>query len=454
MRRLSILILLLLAPALSRSQPVKHGDPVVEIIGADEVNVRDDKAPDGEVIAKVQRGDRLKRLSSEEGWFKVGLPDGREGWINGRYGRADIAREVLVVTASAIKLRRNPSTGAPEVTQAMQGDELKFLSDRNNWYFVQTAAGQRAWVPKDFVAFKSRVQEPAASPPRSAPPQPAEEPAKKPDLYQEGLDLLKIGNEDRALDAFQNLLRDVPNHGGAHFEVGRILKNRGRTQEALEHFQKALTGDPKHPEAQFYIEELRKSKPAGAQAEGAEPRRVGWIGALLADDLLVQMVLYGGGLAALLFIAILLWTYRRRRRALAGKGLASPRKDAGFEATLKAASDRRPLLKVIEEAEKRQEEAEDQIRKQFEAFGGVSVETGEPLKLPEMEPIQALLKKVEEIRQVVVEQEERARMYTDLIQLQNGKIEALNDEIEALKKLVLLKEEEARREKPRPKQKV
>jgi tetratricopeptide (TPR) repeat protein len=454
MRRPCSILLFLLLPCAALSQPVKHGDEIVEIIGADEVNVRDMKGIEGEVIAKVRRGEKLKRLGNEEGWFHVLLPDGREGWVNGHLARPDVARATLVVTSSAIKLRRNPSMGAPEVTRAMQGDELKFLEERNNWYFVLTPDGQKAWVPKEFVAFRPRGGEAAPGGAEAQAVQtPPEEAAKKPDLFQDGLDLLKVGNPDRALEVFQALLREVPNHGGAHYEAGRILKGKGRTQEALDHFQKALTGEPRHPEAQFHIEELQRGK---------NPSRVGpkdsWtISSLLADETIAQLILWGGGLAAILFLMILLWVYRRRRKALAGGGGTGPQKrEKGFEATLRAAVEKRPLMRVIEEAEKRQEETEEQIRKRFEAFGGVSVEAGASLELPEAEPVQALLKKVEEIRQVVVEQEERARMYTDLIRLQSGKIEALNEEIEALKRLLQMKSEgEARREKPRTtKQKV
>ncbi|OGG55463.1 MAG: hypothetical protein A3F84_01505 [Candidatus Handelsmanbacteria bacterium RIFCSPLOWO2_12_FULL_64_10] len=454
--RLSCFILLFLGlPFAALAQPIRHGDEIVEIVGADEVNVRDMNGIEGEVIAKIQRGERLKRLGSEEGWFHVVLPDGREGWVNGRFARPDVAREVLIVTSSAIKLRRNPSMGAPEVTRAMQGDELKFLSERNNWYFVLTPDGQKAWVPKEFVAFRSERKAEAAPGGTEAAQAPQGEAPQRPDRFQEGLDLLKVGNQDGALGVFQALLQEVPNHGGAHYEIGRILKNRGRTQEALGHFEKALTGDPRHPEAQFHIEEIQRGKTP--VSPGAGPERSWSVGSLLADDAIAQLILWGGGVAALLFLTILLWVYRRRRRALSRGGVAGPQKrDKGFEATLKAAVEKRPLFRAIEEAERRQEETEEQIRKRFESFGGVSVEAGASLELPEAEPVQALLKKVEEIRQVVVEQEERARMYTDLIRLQNGKIEALNEEIEALKRLLQLKAEgESKRDKPRTaKQKV
>jgi tetratricopeptide (TPR) repeat protein len=445
-------ILLLFLPFAALSQPVKHGDEIVEIIGADEVNVRAERGTEGELLTKVRRGDQLKRLGSEEGWYKVALPDGREGWVSSRYVRPDVAREVLIVTSAAIKLRRNPSVGASEVTRARQGDELRFLSERNNWYFVLTSDGQKAWVHKDFVTFRSKGTGTGAGQGAQAS---EEEVTPKPDRYQEGMDLLKVGNEDRALETFQALLNDVPNHGGAHYEIGRILKSRGRTAEALDHFQKALTGDPKHPEAQFHIEEIRRSKGAAASAAGPESQKKGSIG--LLEDETVQLLMWGGGLAALIFVMILFYVYRRRRRALVGGGVAAPhRRDRGFEATLREAVEKRPLLRVIEEAEKKQEETEEQIRQRLEAFGGVPVEAGASLGLPEAEPVQTLMKKVEEIQQVIVEQEERARMYTDLIRLQNDKIEALSDEIEALKRLIQLKSSqlESQREKPRTKQKA
>lgn len=225
MKRLYLLLLSLLLPCTALSQPVKHGDEIVEIVGAEEVNVRDMQGIEGDVIAKVRRGERLKRLGSEGGWFHVLLPDGREGWVNGQLARADVVREVLIVTSSAIKLRRSPSMGAPEVTRALQGDELKFLEERNNWYFVLTSDGQKAWVPKEFVAFRPKSAEPAPGETEAQTARtPQEAEAKKPDLFQEGLDLLKVGNQDQALEVFQTLLREVPNHGGAHYEAGRILE--------------------------------------------------------------------------------------------------------------------------------------------------------------------------------------------------------------------------------------
>ena len=101
---------------------------------------------------------------------------------------------------------------------------------------------------------------------------------------------------------------------------------------------------------------------------------------------------------------------------------------------LKYAVEKRPLLRAIEEAERKQAKMDEELRQRFDAL---EREGGEgPLKLPSGESAEALIKKVENLRQTILSQEERAHIYSDLVVLQNEKIEALDGEVEALKKLI------------------
>ena len=103
---------------------------------------------------------------------------------------------------------------------------------------------------------------------------------------------------------------------------------------------------------------------------------------------------------------------------------------------LKYAVEKRPLIREIEEAEKKLAEMDEALRKRVDTFGSVG-DDGRPA-LPSGESAEALLAKVEGLRKTILNQEERSRIYADLVYLQNEKIQALDEEIEALKKLIKL----------------
>ena len=79
---------------------------------------------------------------------------------------------------------------------------------------------------------------------------------------------------------------------------------------------------------------------------------------------------------------------------------------------------------------------DDALNKRFAAFQETD-DDGRP-RLPPGESAERLLKRVDGLRRTILNQEERARIYADLVVLQNDKISALDDEIDALKKLIQL----------------
>ncbi|MBO8129535.1 MAG: SH3 domain-containing protein [Peptococcaceae bacterium] len=55
--------------------------------------------------------------------------------------------QVAVVKGSVVNLRNGPGTNyAPPIGEVRQGDRLSVLGQANNWYKVQTAAGQVGWI--------------------------------------------------------------------------------------------------------------------------------------------------------------------------------------------------------------------------------------------------------------------------------------------------------------------
>ena len=103
---------------------------------------------------------------------------------------------------------------------------------------------------------------------------------------------------------------------------------------------------------------------------------------------------------------------------------------------LKYAVDKRPVIREIEEAEKKLREMDEALTKSFASFQETD-EDGRP-RLPPGQSAERLLKRVDGLRKTILNQEERARIYSDLVVLQNEKIGAMDDEIDALKKLIQL----------------
>lgn len=70
---------------------VTLGAPAVECVGTvtgSGVNVRAGPGTDFAVLTQVEMGTRVTVLGLEDGWARVRLPDGREGYISTRFVEA------------------------------------------------------------------------------------------------------------------------------------------------------------------------------------------------------------------------------------------------------------------------------------------------------------------------------------------------------------------------------
>lgn len=421
---------------------LRHGDPVVTVVNTPAVNVRSEPRVSPETfLMKVPRGAQMKRIGKREGWYHVVLPDGREAWVSGRYAEEDVARDLLEVRPGKANVRRGPSTGAPKAGTVSRGDMLAMIEKQGDWYQAILPDGGRGWIREDMVIHRPlSPPEPAASRP---PPEPEPAPVKAPpvaeaepdsDPFQEGLDYAAEKRYDEAIAAFGKAVEANPKNGAAHFELAKALQARGDSEEALKHFRLAIRGRPARPEAKFYIDAILKAQ-ADTTSDSAEAEAPVEEGDAWREVLLTTYLLPGIAAGSLVFLVVLGLLYRRRRAARVDRPVYRRRKpDAGFDSVLKYAVEKRPLLRSIEEAERKRAEMDAALQERFEAFGKELQASGP--KLPAVESSEVLLKRVEALRQTILNQEERAQIYADLVVLQNEKIAALDEEIEALKKLI------------------
>ncbi len=451
----------LLGTASDVSGVLHHGDQAVVVVDTPQgtVNIRSIPVQRsggewgmGARLGRAREGQMYKFLEKREFgnqgvWVRIEQEDGSEAWVSGRYLDQTIARDRLIVRPTNVNVRNRASQNSDKIGSVKKGDALGRVRKQDNWYLAVLPDGtKRGWVRDDMVRLV------ALAPPEKKPdakaeakiPEPVPEPPKpKVDYRQVAQQALDEGRGNDAIDAYRKALQEEPNDGVLHFELGKLLAAGDKPEQAIPHLRKAITGRPARPEAEFSLNKLLEAReketaktaelddPVEEPLESAEDSPIFEV---LADNAIY--ILPAAAFGSLAFIAVLVVLYRQRGVRTSRPLFRRRKADGGFDDVLKYAVEKRPVIREIEEAEKKLGEMDDALNKRFAAFQETD-DDGRP-RLPPGESAERLLKRVDGLRRTILNQEERARIYADLVVLQNDKISALDDEIDALKKLIQL----------------
>ncbi|MEE2752879.1 MAG: SH3 domain-containing protein [Candidatus Latescibacterota bacterium] len=390
-----------------------------------------------------------KRNFGKETWVRVDLREGKEAWISGRYLDQTIARDQLIVRPANVNIRNRASRNSDKIGLVKKGDILGRVRKQDRWYLAVLPDGKkRGWIREDMVRLEALAPEkaPEEKEPAQAEPAPEQE---KPAVDHRAVAQRAVdaGKTDEAIVAYRKALEKEPTNGILHFELGKILDKAGKPEQAIPHLRQAIEGRPARPEAEFTLKRILKDREAVGQAlvvagetlENANPvdgeSEVGSpVLEVVAEN--AVYILPAAAIGSMAFIVVLAVLYRRRRIGVSSPSFRRRKADGGFDDVLKYAVEKRPVIRKIEEAEKKLSEMDAALNKRFATFKETD-ESGRP-RLPPGESAERLIKRVDALRQTILNQEERARIYSDLVVLQNEKITALDDEIDALKKLVQL----------------
>ena len=124
-----------------------------EVVKAEKLNVRKGPSINDERIASLDRGMVVEILETSNGWNKVKLSDGEEGWVNGDY----TAKEKATVTADKLNVRKGPSIENAKIGSLTEGTVVELLEEENNWYKVQSSDGNTGWISGDYVLTESQA---------------------------------------------------------------------------------------------------------------------------------------------------------------------------------------------------------------------------------------------------------------------------------------------------------
>ncbi|HCR18362.1 MAG TPA: hypothetical protein DIU35_12850 [Candidatus Latescibacteria bacterium] len=423
---------------------LNHGDEIVTVEGANRVRVRThpvfEKDGADTFIRWVARGTQLTRVGKKGEWYQVVLSDGKMAWVHQNYAREGIARDLLEVRPNTLNVRQKPSTRSGKIGEVSKGDLLSVAKKEGEWYLAILPNGKRGYIREDLVTVRplnpDRLSDPTGDEGASEPVKPERKKVTEIPSFDQGMSHLTEGNQREAIGAFRRAVEKRSTHSDAHFELAKLLQASGDIQGAIEHFRYSLSGDRSRPEAKFYIDALMEVQADTLSAEERTDAPVNsedvWFSQIFSN---ATYVLPGAAIGSLVFLIVLGIVYRRRRANRLARSTYRRRKpDAGFDSILKYAVEKRPLLRAIEQAEEKRSEMDEALQQRFDAFGKETTSGGP--KLPAVVSTEALMKRVDALRQTIVSQEERAQIYADLVVLQNEKIDALDEEVDALKKLI------------------
>ena len=128
-----------------------------EIVQPEKLNVRKGPSIEDAKIGSLDRGMVVEILETSNGWNKVKLSDGEEGWVSGDY----TAKEKGTVTATELNVRKGPSIEDEKLGSLKSGTVVEIVEDQDNWYKVEFDDNTEGWVSGDYVLTESQANEQA-----------------------------------------------------------------------------------------------------------------------------------------------------------------------------------------------------------------------------------------------------------------------------------------------------
>ena len=418
--------------------------PVIEV-DRPEVNIRADATVQSVRIAVLNEGKRVERVVQKDEWNQIRLSDGRLGWLHG-----NLVREIWTVTGERVRVRTAGSTEASTVAIVEQGSELALIGRAGRWLEVEMLSGERGWIwkelvkPLEFIGTTDRgiskneaqivavasedtvVQNDEATLSNSLPEGSILNP------YAEGLQRLGDGDYAGALVAFEQVLADDSGHIRALLHAARAHRELGQYDAGIEKLYRAEGQGEGHRELAKMYRAIGVSDSAAKY--NALARGVVWTQVADEDveitqkegpEVLVWSVL--ASVAAVICLGLIFFVRGLRRKK---QGIVDETPRSKFARAVEKARPQDISKGSGEEKtlERQIEEKRSALRASAAAFAPLSEQANEDVLMD------GLLGQVDTFRQALEAQDERAKMYAELVRMQMQKIEILEQELQLLRR--------------------
>jgi cell wall-associated NlpC family hydrolase len=132
----------------------------IALIGATDVNVREDASLKSKVVGSVGKGDKVYIVNIQDPWYYVSIPaKGLKGWVFGEYV-SELPR--VEIKGDDVRLREKPSLKGRIKEELSKGDVFFKFDAKDGWVLVaSSASGLKGWVKAEYV---KKTEKPASRP--------------------------------------------------------------------------------------------------------------------------------------------------------------------------------------------------------------------------------------------------------------------------------------------------
>jgi len=137
-----------------------HADTQESLFAQQDCNVRDGPGTNYQQIDRIEAGTPVIELEKQDNWYKVQLPSKKLGWI-----REDLLRNTpgQMVTNDRVNIRYGPGTEYRVLTEVEKNTPVTVIGEQDKWYRIKLPDGKIGWIRKDLVSYSYYPTTSAAS---------------------------------------------------------------------------------------------------------------------------------------------------------------------------------------------------------------------------------------------------------------------------------------------------
>ncbi|CEO21002.1 SH3 domain-containing protein [Paraclostridium sordellii] len=130
---------------------VSVSKPILELgeITYSEVNIKKGPSKEYGTVNKVEKGTKVKILEKKNNWIKIKMEDNSEGWVPKDSIKTNGLEQENIeskISKNEVTLRNSNSTGSRSLGKLIQGEKVKIVDKKDNWYKVEVNDETTGWL--------------------------------------------------------------------------------------------------------------------------------------------------------------------------------------------------------------------------------------------------------------------------------------------------------------------